>query len=304
MADFLSAMNSDGSLTVVEHVARRVLPGDIEAVRGRLVHALERLGYEVVSENPLQARRAARKNAVRADFLDYPRKLSVSLRQSSAAATVATFDFAVKHSGCAFGGDKKTLEREADAVAALAAAPPASSFCRVCGTENAGDARFCRLCGAPGAAGVPAEVEVMRLTAGSRAALQEIFMGLLTAVFVLAVSIPMIVFATKPKTADAGTWLLAVGQLFAWWMMLYGLLRLYRTVNPKGEREGRPRAAGAAGALDAPHGPETSALPPAPARVSVTEGTTELLTPSPPRREPVAARRERPDTNPFESSRR
>ena len=42
--------------------------------------------------------------------------------------------------------------READAVVALAAAPPAASVCGNCGTENAGDSRFCRLCGAPGAA--------------------------------------------------------------------------------------------------------------------------------------------------------
>lgn len=297
MSEFVVALDSQSNYTVGEHVVRRMLAGQIEDVRGRLVYALERLDYQVVSENPLLARRAARKGAVRADFLDYARKLAVSLRPSSAAATVATFDFAVVHNGLMTDGDKKTLELEADAVIALAAAPPAASVCRNCGTENPGDARFCRLCGAPGTGAEPAELEVARLTAGSRASLQEIVVGLLISVGLLAVTLPMILFG-KPKVANAGWFFLALGQAFAWWMILYGVLRLHRTVNPKGERTRQLRAAAFAPALHAEHTSETSALPP----VSVTEGTTELLTP-PPRREPVAARRERPDTNPFERSR-
>ena len=91
MSEFIVALDSQSNYTVGEHVVRRMLAGQIEDVRGRLVHALERLDYQVVSENPLLARRAARKGAVRADFLDYARKLAVSLRPSSAAATVATF---------------------------------------------------------------------------------------------------------------------------------------------------------------------------------------------------------------------
>nr|MDQ3806031.1 zinc-ribbon domain-containing protein [Acidobacteriota bacterium] len=223
------------------------------------------------------------------------RKLSVSLRPSSAAATVATFDFAVVHGGFMTDGDKKTLELEADAVVALAAAPPDASFCRNCGTENPGDARFCRLCGAPGTGVEPAELEVVRLTAGARASLQEVAVGLLIAVGILAITLPMILLG-KPKLVNIGWALLAVGQAVAWWMTLYGVLRLYRTLNPKGERARQLRAAAFAPALHAEHPPHTSALPPAPARVSVTEGTTELLTPTPPRRE-------RPDTHPFERNR-
>ncbi|HEV3468346.1 MAG TPA: zinc ribbon domain-containing protein [Pyrinomonadaceae bacterium] len=300
MSEFILAMDSQGSYTVGEHVARRMLAGDIEDVRGRLVYALERLGYQVVSENPLMARRAARKGLVRADFLDYARKLSVSLRPSSAATTVATFDFAVVHNGLMTDGDKKTLELEADAVIALAAAPPAASVCRNCGTENPGDVRFCRLCGAPGTAAEPAELEVARLTAGARASLQEIFIGLLVSVGLLAVTLPMILLG-KPKVANAGWFFLALGQAFAWWMILYGVLRLHRTVNPKGERARPSSAAGFAPALRAEHTSETSALPPAPARASVTEGTTELLTPTPARRAPSAVRRERPDTKEVDS---
>lgn len=294
MAQVIVAMESQSNYTVGEHVVRRMLAGDIEGVRGRLVYALERLDYQVVSENPVLARRAARKGHVRADFLDYARKLSVSLRPSSAAATVATFDFAVVHGGLMTDGDKKTLELEADAVIALAAAPPDAGFCRNCGTGNPGDARFCRLCGAPGTGSEPAELEVVRLTAGARASLQEVVVGLLIAVAILALTLPMIFFG-KPKLVNIGWVLLAVGQALAWWMTLYGVFRLYRTLNPKGERARQLRAAAFAPALHAEHPSHTSALPPAPARVSVTEGTTELLTPTP--------RRERPDTNPFERSR-
>lgn len=298
MAEVIVATEGQGNYCVAEHTVRRVMAGDTEAVRARLVYALERLGYQVVSENPLHARRAARKDVVRSDFLDHARKLSISLRPSSASATVATFDFVVVHGGCMFAGDKKTLGREADAVVALAAAPPAASVCRNCGTENAGDARFCRLCGAPGAAGEPAELEVMRLTAGSRAALQEISIGLLVAVAILIPTIPMILLGKTAKIVNVSWGFLVLGQLCAWWMVLYGLLRLHRTLN-----SGRAPAAETF-APHAVHASETSALLPAPARASVTEGTTELLTPAAARREPVPLRRVRPDTNPFESGRR
>jgi hypothetical protein len=292
MAEFIAAMDPQNNYTVGEHLTRRVLAGDIEGARSRLVSALERLGYEVISENPLQARRAARKSILLADFLDHARRLTISLRPSSAAATIATFEFAVTHGGCMFAGDHKTLEREIDAIVALAAAPPAASVCGNCGTENAGDARFCRLCGAPGASSDPAELEVMRLTAGARGALQEVGLGLVFALGTLAFTVPMILLGTRPKIVNVGWWLLIIGELFGWWMTLYGLTRLYRTLN-RGGAQARQLQAPVAYAL---HAETTSALPPARAGISVTEGTTELLAPA---REPVVAPRRRPDTNPF-----
>src|SRR5688572_9177168 len=116
MSEFIAVMGSSGNeMTVSEHSARRVLTGEVEAVRARLVYALESLGYAVVSDNPLQARRARRKDIIRADFTDHPRRLAVGLRQVGASATQVTFDFAVSHGGCATKGDLLTLEREADA---------------------------------------------------------------------------------------------------------------------------------------------------------------------------------------------
>jgi hypothetical protein len=129
--------------------------GRDRGVRRRLVYALEALGYSVTSESPLQARRRKLKDIMRADFTEHARKLSVSLRPSSETAVAVTFDFEVTHGGCMTRGDLRTLEREADAIVALAAAPPASTLCGACGTENGGDAHFCRLCGAPSAAACP-----------------------------------------------------------------------------------------------------------------------------------------------------
>jgi hypothetical protein len=297
MSEFIPAVSSSGGggTCVAEHSTRRVLAGETEGARRRLVYALEALGYSVTSESPLQARRRRLKDVVRADFTEHSRKLSVSLRPSSDTAVVATLDFEVKHGGCMTRGDLKTLEREADAIVALAAAPPASALCRACGTENAGDAHFCRLCGVPSAAGVPAELEVLRLTAGSRASLQEITTGLLIALVALAVSVPMILFGNA-KGVKMGWIFLAMGETFGWLMTLYGILRLHLTLN---SRKRCARLAGVELTQSIPQAlpdARTTALPPA----SVTEGTTELLGGAHAyAREKVHATRHRGDTSPI-----
>jgi len=298
MSEFIPAVSSSGGggTGVAEHSTRRVLAGETEGARRRLVYALEALGYSVTSESPLQARRHRMKDVVRADFTEHSRKLSVSLRPSSDTAVVATFDFEVKHGGCMTRGDLKTLEREADAIVALAAAPPASTLCRACGTENGGDAHFCRLCGAPSAAGVPAELEVLRLTAGSRASLQEITTGLLIALVTLVVTLPMILFSVKPKVVNAGWISLLIGETLGWLMTLYGVLRLYLTLN---SQKRRARLAGVEQTQPIQQSlpdAQTTALPPA----SVTEGTTELLGDAHAyAREKVHAPRQRGDTSPI-----
>ena len=64
MSEFIAVAGaSGGNYGVGEYTTRRVMPGDVETVRARLVYALESLGYAVVSENPLQARRASRKRS-------------------------------------------------------------------------------------------------------------------------------------------------------------------------------------------------------------------------------------------------
>jgi hypothetical protein len=302
MSEFIGVMGSSGSeMTVCEHTVRRVLTGEMETVRARLVYALESLGYVVVSDSPLQARRARRKDIVRADFTDHGRRLAVGLRQVGASATQVTFDFAVSHGGFMTKGDRLTLEREADAVVALASELPASGLCRSCGTENGGDARFCRLCGAPNTTGVPAEVEVLRLTAGSRAGLQEIVGGVFVVLLITACALPLILLASRPKIVNVGLILLAIGQLVGWCMALYGMLRIYRTLRFKPEGHALPAApfgADAAAAAGRLSHAQASALPPA--HFSVTDGTTELLGSKPREGERVPVRRkEQGDTSPF-----
>ena len=92
------------------------------------------------------------KDAFRADFTEHQRRLAVLLRPGSETATTAVFDFTVVHAGVMTCGDRRTLEREVDAIVALAEAPGSTGVCRSCGTENGPGARFCRLCGAPGTA--------------------------------------------------------------------------------------------------------------------------------------------------------
>ena len=294
MSEFIAVMNMSGDgHTSSEHTTRRVMAGDVESVRGRLVYALESLGYVVVSENPLQARRAQLKDIVRADFTDHARKLAVGLRQGGAAATQVTFDFVVCHGGFSTKGDLLTLEREADAIVALAVEPTATGLCRSCGTENGRDARFCRLCGTPNATGAPAELEVLRLTAASRAGLQEVVGGLSIALLTLAGALALILLG-RPKAVTAGWIILALGEFFGWWMALYGVARLHRTLNRKEEAQ----ATAAAVPVPPQFAPaRETALPPA--HFSVTEGTTELLNSAPRERENVPVRREHSDTSPI-----
>ena len=298
MSEFIAVVGSSGNeMTVSEHTSRRVLTGEAEAVRARLVYALESLDYTVISDNPVQARRARRRNIVAADFTDHPRRLAIGLRQVGAAATQVTFDFAVTHGGWVTKGDMLTLEREVDAVVALATAPPASGLCPSCGTENGGEARFCRLCGAPNTSGEPAELEVLRLTASARAGLQEIACGLIIAVLT-AVGVALMMSLGKPKVFNVALILLAVGEFFGWAMTLYGVFRIYRTLKVKPERHALPGGVDVAAAANRlPHA-QTSALPPA--HFSVTEGTTELLGSKPREAERIPVRRKQEgDTGPF-----
>jgi hypothetical protein len=103
----------------------------------------------------------------------------------------------------------------------------------------------------------------------------------------------------KPKAANAGLVLFFIGQAIGWWMALYGIIRIHRTLRTKPGGQTLPAAPFVADAAAArlPH-TQTSALPPA--HFSVTEGTTELLGSKPREAVPVTPRRgEQGDTSPF-----
>lgn len=284
MAEFLT----EGSyLQASEHEYSRVIAGDVESVRGRLVQALERLGYRVVSEQPLVAKPArGRASSCSFDVLKCVKNLTIGLKALNPTSTLVTFDYEVLNSMIT-KGDWQTVEREAEAIAALAAARPASGSCPSCGITHASDSRFCRNCGAPNVAGEPAEVEILRLTAGARVGHQSITGGIIAVLAVLAVALPIIFLSRKgPKP---GTILLIVGEAFALLWLFYGMWRLHRTLNPKQETKQLPSA-------HVPHAlpaAQTAALPP---YASVTEGTTELLTAPDRERVAVPVRPHKTDT--------
>ena len=293
MSEFIPAMDASGGAYVGEHSVKRVLAGNIELVRRRLAGGLEALGYTVLSENPLQSRREQLKGCLRADFTEHQRRLSVLLRPSSETATTAVFDFTVVHAGVMTKGDRRTLEREVDAIIALAEAPGSTGVCRSCGTENGEGGRFCRLCGAPSEAAEPAELEVLRLTAAARAGLQEIVGGVAIALLALAAALALILMG-RPKAVNAGWVILVIGQVIGWWMALFGMWRIHRTLN----REPDAKLLHAAPSVPPQFAPAREAALP-PAHISVTEGTTELLDHAPRERERVSARREHSDTSPI-----
>lgn len=296
MADLVEEVDGSRGMSRTEHALRSVLNDDVERVRRRLTQALDRLGYAVITEEPLYARRGARGRAAyycSADILEYPIKLTIGLKQLSPSATLATFDYTVEHFGSvSFKGDQQTLRREAEAIIALATSGTTTSVCAACGTGQTDDARFCRVCGAPNAGGAPAEIEVLRLTAGARAGQHLIITGAVWAAVSLLLALPIILLSAKPAGWPA---LVLLSQVAAGLFLLFaGARRLSRTLNPAPSKNPTlPAGVPQAGSLK-----ESATFPPLPARTSVTEGTTELLAQKVKEREKEPVYRKGRDTSP------
>lgn len=254
-----------------EHDVTIAMAGNVESVRLRLCIALEQLGYRVISENPLRARHGAVGWAsayLSANALEYPTQLEISLRSQGQGTTQVTFDYQVEHSGIFTEGDCQTLTREAEAIAALASQLALQVKCAGCGAEVAGEARFCRKCGAPSKTRLPAELDVLRLTAGARAGYQWIVTSLL--IFLGSAVFPTIA-ALLDKPVNKFLYMAALIDGFGVWALAAGLRRLHLTLNPKPENEkarlsALPRMVAA---------PITNELPATP--YAVTERTTDLL---------------------------
>src|SRR5437867_3693303 len=117
-----AANHGDAEFTSEQCSIRMPMAGEVESVRQRLAHALEKFGYFVVSEDTLHARRGACGWAAydcSANVLDYPTALTIGLKPLNAGATQATFNYWVKCSMLT-DGDLQTLRREAEAIVALA----------------------------------------------------------------------------------------------------------------------------------------------------------------------------------------
>src|SRR5215510_931369 len=287
-AEYSGAMGGDS----FDHDVTRIVAGDAESLRARLAGALEQMGYRVLNENPIQARRGASglaRSGCSQDILDYRRSLDIGLKSAGANSTRVTFAYTVKgvYSGYITKGDRSTLTREAEAIVSLAQSRAALSYCPACGADGAGGTRFCRQCGAPVASADPPEFDLLRLTADANASFKNIVTG---AIFALVgglapalIFLKLVLFPNHSGNAKLVT--LAASLLGAFGatglaFLIAGLWRLGRTIKHRPEREELPTPSRRS-FVEGVNPPDTAALPPQsiqhPVQHSVTEATTGLL---------------------------
>jgi len=295
MAKFMEEVDGTSGLSRTNHVLRSVLSGDVESARQRLTRALEKLGYHVITDDPLYARRSARGWAVyysSFDILDYPLKLRIGLKALSPNATLATFDYLAEHTGAVSSkGDRQTLRMEAEAIIALASQSGTTTVCNACGTNQPDDSRFCRVCGAPNEGGAPAELEVLRLTAGARAGHHMIFASLVWALAPLIVGLFGVILSSRWNSLSTA--------LLAAMVINFIILICVFNASRKTLKANQPQQV--PGILPQPDARES--LPSAtsaaiPVQKYVTEGTTELLTNQPEEKEKELVHRKGRDTSP------
>lgn len=281
MAKFMEEVDGSSGLSRTEHALRSVLSGDIDSSRARLTRALERLGYKVISEDPLYARRSARGWAVyycSFDILAYPRKLRIGLKALNSSTTLATFDYAIDHFGVfSTKDDRQTLRLEAEAIIALASQRATGTECTACGTHQSDDARFCRVCGVPNVGGQPAELELLRLSSGARAGHH-----LLTATIIWAIApfltamLGMMFFGSGGTRLAAGLLLAMLGNVI---ILLFLFNQSRKTLNPKSSQKELPAVNVLQSDLTSRSAAPSTLPTSLPEQKYVTEGTTELLTP-------------------------
>src|SRR5262245_29223004 len=244
-AEYTSAMGN----SAFDHDVTRIAAGDGESLRARLADALEQMGYQVLNENPIQARRGARgmaESGCSQNILDYRRSLDIGLKSAGANATRVTYAYTVKgvKSGYITKGDRNTLTREAEAIVALAQSRAALSYCPSCGADGASGTRFCRQCGAPVAAADPPELDLLRLTAGANASYKTILTGAICILVGLLTPALLLLFKHDTMSVEKLLKLTALlvgvvsgpGVAF----LLAGLWRLARTIKRGPEPEELP----------------------------------------------------------------
>jgi hypothetical protein len=272
-----------GTTTISDHDLTLAIPGDAATVRARLVNALQTVGYKVLGDQPLHAKRGrqcAAKWDCSLNVLDYPTTLTISLKQTNDVAVLATFNYEIKSFMRMTKGDRQTLACEAEAIAALTMDRSALSACRTCGTQVVDESNFCRRCGAPLALDVP-ELEVLRLTRDVRGSYHNMFVGIVSLLLALFTVLPWFIL-NGARIVGPMLWVGIPLASYGLFQLLHGAWQLRRTLNPSV----RKHVSDAAQAAFKPS-VTTTALPPAPVNLSVTEVTTNLLSRNPREKEPV-----------------
>lgn len=295
MAEFIEEVDGSRGMSRTEHALRSVLNCDLDAARARLIEAVERLDYKVITDEPLFARRRARGLGayyLSANILEYPIKLTIGLRRLSSDATLATFDYVVEHTGgVSFKGDQQTLTREAEAIIALATAHTPLSGCGSCGTKQISEARFCRVCGEPTIRREPAELEVLRVTAGTRAGHHLIMVG---AIWTALSFIAALVFVVLGFGSGLAMTLLLSQACVGLLILFGGIYQLSHTLSSTAA----PSAIPTFEARNQLSDEDPVYLPEAP--VSITEGTTDLLVQKMKGRDKETVYSKRRDTSPMD----
>lgn len=270
-------MSADYSTTISDHDLTLAIPGDVGSVRARLVNAIQTLGYKVLGEQPLYAKRGkqcAAKWDCSLNVLDYATTLTMSLKQTNDAAVLATFNYEVASYMRMTKGDRQTLAREAEAIAALAMERAEVSACRTCGTQVMDESNFCRRCGAPLALDVP-ELEVLRLTRNARNSYHNMFVGIVALLLAMLTVLPWFI-VNGARIVAPMLWVGIPLASYGLFLLLSGARQLHQTLNPPTTKT---IATAAHPAFKS--SVTTTALPPAPVN-SVTEVTTNLLSPKEP----------------------
>jgi len=276
--------------TLSDHDVTLAIPGDAGSVRARLVEAVQQVGYKVLGEQPLYAKRAKQGAACydcSINVLDYPTTLTVSLKQTNDSAVLATFSYEIKSYMHMTKGDRQTLAREAEAIAALATERLAISACRSCGTQITDESHFCRRCGAPLVLDLP-ELEVLRLTRKARGSYHNLFVGLTSLLLALLTLLPIFIVNGGRIIAPL-FWIGIPMASYGIFMLIQGAWQLHRTLNPVATKT-------ALTSQPAFRSSVTTALPPAPINASVTEATTNLLSSTRDERVKEPIHRKNPDT--------
>ena len=299
MSDFIDVSGGYASQTT-EIYLKRELVGSAESVSARLIAALERLGYDVIEEQPvILGRRGARGWGTwygSADVLDYSMTLVIRLKPIGDHSTRATFDYKVCHPWLS-KGDKEVVSREAEAITALATMRSADKLCAACGTEAMDDSRFCRRCGAPMTA-EQTELDVLRMAAETRAGHTSVVTSTMLSLFSMLIALlAVITIAVKGSLTLKAAWLwiglISVISLFNFFLGWCAWGRLNSALRHKRAEQGLSPVSDA----QTLSGTEARALSPGRVGMPVTEGTTELLNPRQREQAAVPVKRGRSNTS-------